>query len=51
MNIYRGCTHVCIYCDSRSEVYGMTYTFEDIEVKANTIELIEKHFQKNAKKE
>ncbi len=35
MNIYRGCTHGCIYCDSRSEVYGKTYDFEDIEVKIN----------------
>lgn len=31
MNVYRGCTHGCIYCDSRSEVYGMTYTFENIQ--------------------
>ncbi len=41
MNIYRGCTHGCIYCDSRSECYGKTYTFEDIEVKANGLELLE----------
>ncbi len=40
MNIYRGCTHGCIYCDSRSEVYGKTYDFEDIEVKTNAIELL-----------
>ncbi len=42
MNIYRGCTHGCIYCDSRSEVYGKTYDFEDIEVKVNAPQLIEK---------
>lgn len=41
MNIYRGCTHGCIYCDSRSECYGMTYTFEDIEVKTNAVSLLE----------
>ena len=33
MNIYRGCTHGCIYCDSRSNCYGFTHEFEDIEVK------------------
>ena len=34
MNLYRGCTHGCIYCDSRSKCYGFTHDFEDIEVKA-----------------
>ena len=33
MNIYRGCTHGCIYCDSRSACYQMKHDFEDIEVK------------------
>ncbi len=46
MNIYRGCTHGCIYCDSRSEVYGKTYDFEDIEVKVNAVELLEKELSK-----
>ncbi|WP_102049488.1 SPL family radical SAM protein [Pygmaiobacter massiliensis] len=41
MNLYRGCTHGCIYCDSRSECYGMTYTFEDIEAKRNAPRLLE----------
>ncbi len=31
MNIYRGCSHGCIYCDSRSKCYGFTHPFEDIE--------------------
>lgn len=35
MNIYRGCTHGCIYCDSRSDCYNMNHDFEDIEVKQN----------------
>lgn len=35
MNIYRGCLHGCIYCDSRSLCYQMNHKFEDIEVKAN----------------
>lgn len=33
MNIYRGCSHSCIYCDSRSRCYQFTHPFEDIEVK------------------
>ncbi len=41
MNLYRGCTHGCIYCDSRSECYGMTETFEDVGVKRNGPELLE----------
>lgn len=41
MNIYRGCSHGCIYCDSRSKCYGMTHAFEDIEVKINAPELLE----------
>lgn len=41
MNLYRGCTHGCIYCDSRSECYGMTYTFEDVAVKRNGPQLLE----------
>ena len=41
MNIYRGCSHGCIYCDSRSKCYRMEHDFEDIEVKENAIELLE----------
>lgn len=41
MNLYRGCTHGCIYCDSRSKCYRLTYHFEDIEVKENALELLD----------
>lgn len=41
MNVYRGCTHGCVYCDSRSRCYGFTHDFEDIEVKRNAPELLE----------
>ena len=41
INIYRGCSHGCIYCDSRSKCYGFTHDFEDIEVKKNAVELLE----------
>lgn len=41
MNLYRGCTHGCIYCDSRSKCYHIDHAFEDIEVKENALELLE----------
>ena len=41
MNIYRGCTHGCIYCDARSDCYNFTHAFEDIEVKENAPRLLE----------
>ncbi len=41
MNVYRGCTHGCIYCDSRSVCYGFTHEFTDIEVKENAPQLLE----------
>ena len=37
MNLFRGCTHGCIYCDSRSKCYQMNHSFEDIEVKEGEI--------------
>ncbi|MCH5203896.1 MAG: radical SAM protein [Oscillospiraceae bacterium] len=40
INIYRGCSHGCIYCDSRSACYQMSHEFEDIEVKENAPELL-----------
>lgn len=46
MNLYRGCTHGCIYCDSRSRCYHMEHDFEDIEVKANAIELLERELRR-----
>jgi DNA repair photolyase len=41
MNLYRGCEHRCIYCDSRSECYGIE-NFHDVLVKVNAIELLER---------
>jgi DNA repair photolyase len=41
MNLYRGCTHGCIYCDSRSKCYAMDHDFEDVEVKRNAPALLE----------
>ncbi len=50
MNVYRGCTHGCIYCDSRSRCYGMNHAFEDIEVKQNAPELLERALRSKKKK-
>ena len=50
MNIYRGCTHGCIYCDSRSKCYHFTHPFEDIEVKLNAPELLETALRSRRKK-
>lgn len=41
INVYRGCTHGCIYCDSRSECYQFDHPFEDIAVKENAAELLD----------
>ena len=49
MNLYRGCSHGCIYCDSRSDVYGMGHEFEDIEVKENSLELLKKELKRRPK--
>lgn len=50
LNIYRGCAHGCVYCDSRSACYQFTHRFEDIEVKSNMPELLEALLQKKRKK-
>ena len=50
MNLYRGCQHGCIYCDSRSACYQMNHPFEDIEVKENAIELLEAALKKKRRK-
>ena len=40
-NIYRGCRHACIYCDSRSKCYGIE-NFNDVTVKINSAQLLKK---------
>lgn len=46
INVYRGCTHGCIYCDARSDCYQFSHDFEDIEVKINAPELLEDALQR-----
>ena len=50
MNVYRGCSHGCIYCDSRSSCYQFTHLFEDVEVKQNAPELLEKELKSKRRK-
>lgn len=50
MNLYRGCTHGCIYCDARSKCYSFTHQFEDIEVKQNAPVLLENALRSKRKK-
>lgn len=49
MNLYRGCTHGCIYCDSRSVCYGMDHDFEDVAVKINAPALLEDALRRKRK--
>ena len=49
MNLYRGCQHGCIYCDSRSECYGMEHDFEDVAVKENALTLLDEALRRKRK--
>ena len=49
MNLYRGCTHGCIYCDSRSLCYQINHDFENIEVKRNAPQILEEQLRKKRK--
>lgn len=50
MNVYRGCAHGCVYCDSRSACYRFTHPFEDIEVKKNAPDLLEDILRRRRKR-
>lgn len=50
MNVYRGCQHGCVYCDSRSTCYQFSHLFEDVEVKENAPELLEDILRRRRKK-
>ena len=44
MNIYKGCCHGCIYCDSRSECYGID-NFDSVRAKENSSEIIRRELK------
>lgn len=50
MNIYRGCSHGCIYCDSRSSCYQMSHDFTDIEIKKDAPIMLENVLKRKRKK-
>ena len=49
MNLYRGCTHGCIYCDSRSVCYQINHDFEDIEIKRDAPSILESQLRRRRK--
>ena len=49
LNLYRGCQHGCIYCDSRSLCYQFRHDFEDIAVKQNGLSLLEDALRRKKK--
>ncbi len=48
MNLYKGCPHGCIYCDSRSNCYKIEY-FDRVRIKENVIEIFEKEIKSKRK--
>jgi len=48
-NLYRGCTHGCIYCDSRSLCYEVG-DFENVAVKKDALKLMESELSRKRKK-
>jgi len=51
MNLYRGCTHNCVYCDGRSEAYYVDGEFgKDVTVKVNAIELLRRELDPRRKR-
>lgn len=49
MNIYKGCCHGCIYCDSRSECYRID-NFDTVRAKKEALVLINKELKSKKKK-
>ncbi|MGB2982773.1 MAG: radical SAM protein [Candidatus Bipolaricaulia bacterium] len=50
MNLYRGCQHHCIYCDSRSLCYGIEAFDRDVLIKVNAVDLLEEELKRKRKK-
>ena len=50
MNLFRGCIHGCIYCDSRSICYQINHDFEDIEIKRDAVEILERQLKRKRKR-
>ncbi len=51
MNLYRGCTHGCVYCDGRDEKYAVKGEFDrDIEIKSNAVEVLRSELHPSRKR-
>ena len=50
MNLFRGCSHGCIYCDSRSSCYNMNHDFEDIEIKQDAAIILADQLKRKRKR-
>ena len=50
MNLFRGCVHGCIYCDSRSVCYRINHDFEDIEIKRDAARILEGQLKRRRKR-
>jgi len=50
LNLYRGCQHRCIYCDSRSLCYGIENFDGDVLIKVNAIEILRDELSRKRKK-
>jgi len=51
MNLYRGCSHNCVYCDGRSESYYVEGEFgKDVAVKVNAIEVLNRELDPTRKR-
>jgi DNA repair photolyase len=49
MNIYKGCNHGCIYCDSRSDCYKVD-NFDEVRAKENALNIIERELKSKRRK-
>lgn len=49
VNLYKGCSHGCIYCDSRSQCYRIK-DFDTVKVKANAIEILNSELRNKKRK-
>jgi len=51
MNLYRGCSHNCVYCDGRSEGYYVEGEFgEDVAAKTNAVEVLSRELDPKRKR-
>jgi DNA repair photolyase len=51
MNLYRGCTHNCVYCDGRAEKYNVEGEFgHEVTVKVNALEILSRELDPTRKR-